>query len=60
MTAADRTVRCRYLNRTGDPCTGEAVDAHGEVLLCTKHLALAIELVRSKQFAALTGPRSAR
>lgn len=60
MTATTRTVRCRYLNRTNDPCTGEAVDPHGEVLLCTRHLALAMELVRAKQLGLLAGPRPTR
>ena len=37
---------CRYLNRHGNQCTAEAVDDQGEVLLCVRHLAAAIELVR--------------
>lgn len=42
------TVYCRYLNRVSDQCTGEAVDPDGEVLLCSKHLAAATELVRRR------------
>lgn len=37
---------CRYLDRHGNRCTGEAVDDQGELLLCVRHLAAAIELIR--------------
>jgi hypothetical protein len=43
MTA--RYTTCRYLGRYGDPCTAEAVDPDGELLLCEGHLALALELL---------------
>ena len=43
--------RCRYLvtgkHDSLDRCTAEAVDSLGEILLCTHHLALALELLRS-------------
>ncbi len=46
--AAERIVRCRYLQahpRHGlNQCTSEAADPEGEILLCVRHLALAIEL----------------
>jgi hypothetical protein len=47
------TVTCRYVDLpTGDKhnpgglCTGEAVDPDGEIRLCTRHLALTLELLR--------------
>lgn len=40
-------VTCRYLRRSGDQCTGEAVDTEGEILLCSKHLARAMELLKA-------------
>lgn len=43
---SDRITRCRYLRRNNDQCTGEVVDPDGEILLCTKHLARALELVQ--------------
>lgn len=48
--------RCRYLRRSHDQCTGEAADPNGEILLCPKHLARALELVHrwKKVTAAIT------
>lgn len=43
---APRLVRCRYLDRWADQCTAEAIDEHGEILLCTAHLARALEMLR--------------
>lgn len=40
-----RLVRCRVHNRLGDPCTGEAVDAGAELLICARHLAEAQRLI---------------
>lgn len=40
-------VLCRYLRRgTVGQCTAEAVDPNGEILLCTKHLARTLEMLR--------------
>lgn len=44
----DRYVTCRYSDRHGNQCTGQAVDAEGELLLCEKHLARALELLARK------------
>lgn len=41
-----RAVRCRYLTRFSDPCASEAVDPAGEILLCRRHLGLAMQLLR--------------
>ena len=46
-------VRCRYLDRNSNQCTGEAVDPLGEVLLCTRHLARALELVQARGAKAI-------
>ncbi|MDW3849675.1 hypothetical protein NMK34_23965 [Micromonospora sp. BRA006-A] len=45
--AVGRTVRCRYMRRNDELCTAEAVDPTGDVLLCTKHLARALALIKS-------------
>lgn len=37
--------RCRYLGRRDEPCTAEAVDPLGEILLCERHLGRAVELL---------------
>lgn len=38
-------IRCRYLGRRDMQCTAEVVDEQGEILLCTKHLGRAVELL---------------
>ena len=48
-----RLVRCTVQNRFRDPCTGEAVDPVGEILLCPRHLAAAVELLRALGFTVL-------
>lgn len=54
MTALTLTVktaavtRCRMLNSTSDRCTAEALDPQGEVLICQRHAALVMELVRAR------------
>ena len=40
-------ITCRYTDRRGNQCTAEAVDPNGELLLCVRHLAAAIELIRT-------------
>lgn len=45
-------VRCRYLRRNEQQCTAEVVDELGEILLCTKHLGRAMELL-NRHSAAL-------
>ena len=43
-----RIVLCRYLCQgTQGQCTAEAVDPVGEILLCSKHLARTLELLRN-------------
>lgn len=39
-----RKVTCRVTDRRHNPCTGEAVDPDGEILICSKHLARVLEL----------------
>lgn len=41
-----RLVRCRYLRLTGNQCTGEAVQQDADILLCTKHLARVMVMLR--------------
>lgn len=43
----DRIVRCRVHNRLGNPCTGEAVDPEGELLICARHLAAAQRVIHA-------------
>ncbi|MGW0169534.1 hypothetical protein ACWDWT_30815 [Streptomyces sp. NPDC003343] len=38
-------VTCRVLNRHGNQCTGEAVDPHAELKICTRHLAEAQRII---------------
>lgn len=45
--AATRITRCRYLVGDDNRCTAEAADPDGEVVLCTRHLALTLTLLRS-------------
>lgn len=42
----ERKVTCRYLRRSGEQCTAEALDPTADILLCSKHLARALALVR--------------
>lgn len=43
----ERVIRCRYLRRSGEQCTGEAADPTAEVLLCIKHMARVVEHARA-------------
>ena len=43
---SDRLTRCRYQRRNNELCTGEAVDPDADILICQKHLARAVALVR--------------
>lgn len=45
MTA--KYTQCRYLRRSGDQCTAEAVDPTADVLLCIKHMARVVEHARA-------------
>jgi hypothetical protein len=51
--------RCRYLTRYGNQCTGEPVDdsEQAEVLLCTRHLGNAIELLKARGFTITPSTR---
>lgn len=53
------TVTCRYINLISDSpsglCSFEAVDPQGEILLCRKHLARTLELLRRSGFE-ITAP----
>jgi hypothetical protein len=51
----EKAMTCRYLNRYAVQCTGEPVDPDGEVLLCTRHLGNALELLKAKGFT-ITAP----
>lgn len=46
-SATDRKARCRYLRRNGEQCTGEALDPNADVLICSKHAARTMQLIRS-------------
>lgn len=50
MTAPTRHKTCRYTRRNGDLCTAEAVDDLGEIVLCSRHMGLAVELLLSHGF----------
>jgi hypothetical protein len=59
--APERRITCRYLRRSGDQCTGQVTDSNAEILLCQKHLARAIELVRAgMRRTGITTPPPAR
>lgn len=45
---SDRRITCRYLRKDSNQCTAEAVDPSGEILLCIKHMARTIEMVRAR------------
>ncbi|MEV0156884.1 hypothetical protein AB0H57_24575 [Micromonospora sp. NPDC050686] len=51
-----RAVRCRYRRRNDEMCAGEVVDADGEILLCGKHLARALQLVQVHMVAQAAHP----
>lgn len=38
--------QCRYLGRKDVQCTGEVADPDGEIQLCNKHLARALQVIR--------------
>ena len=45
---ANRIVRCRYQPDGSNPCTAEAVEAMGEIIMCAGHLAAALELLKRR------------
>jgi hypothetical protein len=49
-------VTCRVLNRRGNQCTAEAVQADAELLICTRHLAEAMRLVNARSNAKTRRP----
>lgn len=48
-------IQCRYLRRNDAQCTAEAADESADLLMCTKHLGRAIELLKAKGFT-VTAP----
>ncbi|MEV2236683.1 hypothetical protein [Micromonospora sp. NPDC049891] len=38
-----RIITCRYLNTSGNQCSGEALDETADVVLCGRHTALVVE-----------------
>jgi hypothetical protein len=46
-TTTERRVTCRYLRRNDEQCTGEAIDPNADVLICSKHAARVMALVRT-------------
>lgn len=61
MTATVK-VLCRYTRQSGDQCTGEALDPTADVLICTKHAARVMALIRSgmKQTGITKAPAAQR
>lgn len=53
MTAKYPT--CRVLSGKGVQCTGEAVSASAELLICTRHLAEAMRLIGDMKSIIATG-----
>lgn len=53
------TARCRMISRR-EQCTGEAVDPVGEILICQRHLARAIELLAAHGYTVLAPESSPR
>ncbi|MBA9002030.1 hypothetical protein [Thermomonospora cellulosilytica] len=45
--------QCRYLRRNGEQCTAEALDPSADILICSKHAARTMQLIR----AAATGQK---
>lgn len=45
---ADQVVRCRMQDHRGNRCVGEALVPDGDVLICTRHTALVIEMMVDK------------
>lgn len=45
METTARVVRCRVLGKQSNPCTGEAIDPDGELLICPRHLAMAMRML---------------
>lgn len=43
-----RRVCCRYIGKSGNRCTAEALEEGAEVELCGEHLARALQLLRRK------------
>ncbi|MEV5943669.1 hypothetical protein [Streptomyces sp. NPDC051994] len=48
---AERIVTCRYLKAFDTQCTAEAIDPHGEVLICVRHAAKVMRTVQGAEAA---------
>lgn len=62
LAEPERRVTCRYLRRSDEQCTGEVTDEHAEILLCQKHLARALALIRAsmRKTGITTAPPATR
>ncbi|MDP9144590.1 MAG: hypothetical protein M3N43_07815 [Actinomycetota bacterium] len=45
---AERTARCRMLDRHDNRCAAEALDPLGEALICARHAGAVLELVNRR------------
>lgn len=52
----EKTAKCRVYTRYANRCTGDAIDPLGEVLLCQRHLAAAMQLLTAQGFT-ITPPK---
>lgn len=50
---------CRYLRRSGDQCTAEAVDADTDVPLCSKHLGRVMAFLVERKVVTARPPSEA-
>lgn len=48
LATPGRVVRCRYRRRNDEMCTAEVLDPLGEILICAKHAARVMELIRDR------------
>lgn len=44
--------QCSIVRRSGDRCTAEALDPNGDVLICSKHAARVMQMLRERARAA--------
>jgi hypothetical protein len=44
----ERRVSCRYLRRSGEQCTAECLDPEGDILICAKHAARTVVLIKHR------------
>lgn len=54
-TPSQPVIRCRYRRQSGEMCTAEVLDPNADILICAKHAARVMALIKAARAALLAG-----